>query len=322
MHAHVIEDGKVVQIRDLEAIRAAHTTGRHLWVEIGDPSPTTEAFLTSTFGVHPLIVEDIFGERSVPKIDEFDDHLYIVVHAIGRTDDPLNAELGLLDVVIGKTFVLTQHREGPATGVLLERLQRNPQLLERGPAWLAHAFIDGLVDRYEPYINSLRQRIDGVEEHVLLRAGLANGKDLLPDLFALHRSIQALTRTTHHQRQILRRLSRGDLTQIPEDCRLYFRDVYDHFTRVDEHAEDYKDAVTSLVDAYLTVQSNRMNDTVKRLTLMSTVLLPLNFIASFYGMNFKNMPELSWPWGRAFAVAEMAALALLVWGWFKTKKWV
>ncbi len=82
------------------------------------------------------------------------------------------------------------------------------------------------------------------------------------------------------------------MKQIPDDCRLYFRDIFDHFTRVDEHAEDYMDAVTSLVDAYLTVQSNRMNDTVKRLTLMSTVLLPLNFIASFYGMNFKGMPEL------------------------------
>ena len=239
-----------------------------------------------------------------------------------RTDDPLKAELGLLDVVIGKTFLLTQHREGPATGRLLERFQRNPALLEKGPAWLAHAFIDGVVDRYEPYMNTLRQRIDAVEEHVLMRAGLVEGKDLLPELFALRRVIQTLRRSTHHQREILQRLSQHRHPADPGDCRLYFRDVYDHFTRVDEHAEDYMDAVTSLVDAYLTVQSNRMNDTVKRLTLMSTVLLPLNFIASFYGMNFKSMPELSWSWGREFALAQMVLLALLIWGWFKRKKWV
>jgi magnesium transporter len=322
MHANVLEDGLVRQIHELDAIRAAHAAGRHLWVEIGEPSPETEATLTSTFGVHPLIVEDIFGERSVPKIDAFDTHVYIVVHAVQRTDDPLKTELGLLDVVIGKTFVLTQHREGPATGRLLERFQRNPRLLEKGPAWLAHAFIDGIVDRYEPYMNGLRQRIDGVEEHVLMRAGLAEGKDLLPELFALRRVIQALRRSTHHQREILQRLSQGEFAQIPGDCRLYFRDIYDHFTRVDEHAEDYMDAVTSLVDAYLTVQSNRMNDTVKRLTLMSTVLLPLNFIASFYGMNFKGMPELYWPWGRTLAVVEMLVLALVIWAWFKRKKWV
>jgi magnesium transporter len=322
MHANVLEEGLVRQIHDPVAIREAHQAGRHLWVEIGEPSPATEAFLTSTFGVHPLIVEDIFGERSVPKIDEFDTHVYIVVHAIQRAEDPVKAELGLLDVVIGKTFVLTQHREGPATGRLLERFQRNPALLEKGPAWLAHAFIDGIVDRYEPYMNTLRQRIDGVEEHVLMRAGLAEGRDLLPELFALRRVIQALRRSTHHQREILRRLSSNDVKQIPDDCRLYFRDIFDHFTRVDEHAEDYMDAVTSLVDAYLTVQSNRMNDTVKRLTLMSTVLLPLNFIASFYGMNFKGMPELYWPWGRTLAVAEMVALALVIWAWFKRKKWV
>ncbi len=322
MHANVLENGQIRQIDEPDAIREAHAAGRHLWVEIGEASPATEAFLTSTFGVHPLIVEDIFAERSVPKIDVFDTHVYIVIHALQRTDDPMKGELGLLDVVIGKTFLLTQHREGPAGGRLQERFQRNPALLQKGAAWLAHAFIDGVVDRYEPYMNTLRQRIDGVEEHVLLRAGLVEGKDLLPELFALRRLIQALRRSTHHQREILQRLSRDDIPQIPDDCRLYFRDVYDHFTRVDEHAEDYMDAVTSLVDAYLTVQSNRMNDTVKRLTLMSTVLLPLNFIASFYGMNFKGMPELSWSWGREFALAQMVLLALLIWGWFKRKKWV
>jgi magnesium transporter len=171
-------------------------------------------------------------------------------------------------------------------------------------------------------VNALRLRIESVEEHVLTREGLADGKDLLPELFALRRSIQALCRTTHHQRQIVQRLSRSEIAQIPAGCRLYFRDVYDHLMRVDERAEDYKDTVTSLVDAYLTVQSNRMNDTVKRLTLLSTVLLPLNFIASFYGMNFKHMPELEWPWGRGIAVAEMVTLAVVVWGWFKARKWV
>ncbi len=322
MHARVFEHGKLRELGDLSEIRAAHAAGLHLWVDIGEPSKETELFLTSVFGVHPLIVEDIFGERSVPKIDEFDTHVYIVVHAIRRSDDPLNADVGLLDVIIGNTFVLTQHREGPTSGRLRDLVEKNPQLLERGPAWLAHGFIDGLVDRYEPYMNALRQRIDSVEEHILARAGLADGKDLLPELFALRRSIQALCRTTHHQRQILQTLSRHEIDQIPTDCRLYFRDVYDHLTRVDERASDYKDTVTSLVDAYLTVQSNRMNDTVKRLTLLSTVLLPLNFIASFYGMNFKHMPELAWPWGREVAMAEMVTLAVLVWAWFKAKRWV
>src|ERR1700722_15226161 len=248
MHANVLEEGQVRQIHDPAAIREAHAAGRHLWVEIGEPSPATEAFLTSTFGVHPLIVEDIFGERSVPKIDEFDTHVYVVVHAVQRADDPLKAELGLLDVVIGKTFLLTQHREGPAGGRLQERFQRNPSLLQKGPAWLAHAFIDGVVDRYEPYMLALRHRIDVVEEYVLTRAGLAEGKDLLPELFALRRVIQALRRSTHHQRESLQRLSPDDISQIPGDCRLYFRDVYDHFTRVDEHAEDYMDGVSGLVD--------------------------------------------------------------------------
>ena len=322
MHAHVIDGGQIRKLTDPDAIREAHAKGQHLWVEIGEPSAASEAVLTEMFGLHPLIVEDIFSERSVPKIDEFATHAYIVVHAIGLGDDPLKPSINLLDLVVGDTFLLTQHREGPTTERLYERLQRTPDLLEKEPAWLAHAFIDGLVDRYEPYMDFLRQRIDAVEEHVLLRAGTVKERDLLPELFALRRTIQALCRSTHHQRQILHRLSSGELPQIPKECTLYFRDVYDHFMRVEERTDDYKDVVTSLVDAYLTVQSNRMNETVKRLTVMSTVLLPLNFIASFYGMNFKNMPELGWPFGRALAVVQMVVLALLVWTWFKRKGWV
>jgi magnesium transporter len=291
-------------------------------VDLGKPRHETERFLTDAFEVHPLIVEDIFGERSVPKIDEFEDHVYIVVHAIGRSSDPLNADLGLLDLVIGKTFVLTQHREGPATERLHTIVRRRPDLLGKGAAWLAHAFIDALVDRYEPHMNALKERIDTLEEHVLSGRGMADGHDLLPELFALRRTIQALCRTTEHQKQLLETLSRRDIPQIPGECRLYFRDIYDHLTRIDERAFDYKDSVTSLVDAYLTVQSNRMNDTVKRLTLLSTVVLPLNFIASFYGMNFTHMPEFGWRWGRELALAEMGLLAFLVLSWFKVKRWV
>jgi magnesium transporter len=320
MHAHIIVDGRVERRERAEDIAAAHSAGKTMWVEIGEPSPEAERLLIDTFGIHPLLVEDIFSERSVPKIEENDGYLYVVVHALKANDDPTRAEMGVLDIVIGRNFVLTQHREGPATMRLRARLEESSHLLQQGAAWLAHAFIDMVIDRFLPFMDALRTRIDAAEARVMVAAG-PDEQDLLPELFALKRSVFALHRIAHHQRDILRQLSRADYPQIPKDVRPYYRDVYDHFMRVAEEAEAYKDVVTGAVDAYLNVQSYRMNDTVKRLTLISTVMLPLNLIAGFYGMNFAALPGLHWEWGFLCVLGLMVAVTIGVWTFFKLRRW-
>jgi magnesium transporter len=318
MHAHIIVDGRVERVDSTEAIRQAHAAKRTMWVEIGEPSREGEQILTGTFGIHPLLVEDIFGERSVPKIEEQEGYLYVVVHALRPGSDPTRAEMGVLDFVIGDTFLLTQHREGPATERLRARLEESPHLLQQGAAWLAHAFIDAVIDRFPPFMEDLRTRIDAVEARVLLVA--YDERHLLAEAFALKRSVLALCRIAHHQRDILRQLSRAEYPQIPRAARPYFRDVYDHFMRVAEEAETYRDVVSGAVDAYLNVQSYRMNDTVKRLTLISTVMLPLNFIASFYGMNVW-IPGSSSRWGWLCVLGLMATVSVGVWTFFKIRKW-
>jgi magnesium transporter len=320
MHAHIIVDGQVERTTRVEDIRAAHALKRTMWVEIGEPSVEGEKLLTDTFGVHPLLVEDIFSENSVPKIEENDEYLYIVVHALKANDDPTHAEMGLLDIVIGDNFLLTQHRDGPATERMRARLEASAHLLRKGAAWLAHAFMDAVIDRFPPFMDALRMRIDAAEARVMIASG-AEEQDLLPELFALKRSVFALNRIAHHQRDILRQLSRADYRVIPKAARPYFRDVYDHFMRVAEEAEAYKDIATGAVDAYLNVQSYRMNDTVKRLTLISTVMLPLNLIAGFYGMNFATLPGLNWRWGFLCVLGVMVAVTLGIWSYFRLRRW-
>jgi magnesium transporter len=317
MQAHIIVEGRLERTSSVEVIRRAHTAGQTMWVELGDPTPDGEQLLTQTFGVHPLVVEDIFGERSVPKIEELDGYLYVVVHALRQAEDPTRADMGVLDVVIGATFVITQHRAGPATERLRARIEASPQLLAQGAAWVAHAFIDMVVDRFLPFMERLRSRIDAAELRVM--TGPTDG--LLPEDIALKRSVLALCRIAHHQRDILLRLSRSEYPQIPKAARIYFRDVYDHFTRVAEEAEASKDVVAGAVDGYLNVQSYRMNDTVKRLTLISTVMLPLNLIAGFYGMNFTSLPGLHWQWGFLGVLGAMVAVTLGVWSFFKYRGW-
>ena len=125
-----------------------------------------------------------------------------------------------------------------------------------------------------------------------------------------------------HQREILLRLSRGELDEIPEETLPFFRDVYDHFLRINDIAEGYRDLVTSSLDAYLSVQSNRMNEIMKTLTLMSTVMLPLTFIVGLYGMNFKHMPELDWTWGYPAALGLMVIVAGAILLWFRRRGWI
>ncbi len=319
MEAHIIVEGRVEQTTSVDVIRAAHAASRTMWVEIGDSSPEAERILTETFRVHPLVVEDIFGERSVPKIEDLDGYLYIVVHALRRSDDPTLAEMGVLDIVVGPNFVLTQHPPGRATERLRARIVESPDLLNKGPAWVAHAFIDMIVDRFLPFMDTLRARIEDAETRVI--AASAEERYLLPELIALRRSILALCRIAHHQREILQQLSRVEHPLVPTAARPYFRDVYDHFTRVAEEAESYKDVVSSSVDGYLNVQSYRMNDTVKRLTLISTVMLPLNLIASFYGMNFAWLPGLSSRWGFLVVIGAMVSVTVGVWSYFKHRRW-
>ncbi|MGO8993149.1 MAG: magnesium/cobalt transporter CorA [Polyangiaceae bacterium] len=321
MEAYIFAEGAVRRTDGSEEIRAAHLAGLTMWVDLGERSSDGEALLAKTFGIHPLVIEDIFGERSAPKIDEYDDYIYVVIHGLRRTDDPLRADLGIMDVVIGRTFVLTQHREGPVNQRLRARLDATPGLLAQGPAWVAHAFMDLLIDRFLPFVELLRVRGDDLENQVVTHRDAPNQRDLLPDLFALKRSIQALGRIAPSEREILHRLSRDQFPVIPKDARPYFRDVFDHFSRVAEQLETYRDVVQNAIDAYLSVQANRMNETVKRLTLISTVMLPLTFVASFYGMNFKSMPEIYWPHGELFALGLMAAVSVSVWTWFKWKGW-
>jgi magnesium transporter len=310
----------LVRIHTVDAIRDAHRARSPLWVELGERTDATASLLLETFGLHPLVVEDIFSDRSSPKIDPTPQYLYIVVHAIRPSSDPNRLDIVVLDVVVGASFVLTQHRDGQATDLMRARLERTPELLGKGGAWVAHSFLDAIVDRYLPAMSALAKRVDDAELRVLDRS--LEGESLLPELVMLRREIQSIHRIARRQKHLLRELAERDFALIPADARPYFRDVHEHFARVAEDAERCVDVMTNTIDAYLSVQSNRMNATVKRLTLLSTVMLPLNLIASFYGMNFIHTPEFAWPMGRLAVVVLMVAVTLAVWAYFRIRRWV
>ena len=320
MLAHILDKDQITTSTDGHEALAAIKAGKTVWVELERKTDEANALLAK-LEIHPLTIEDIWDGRLHPKVDDFPNYLYVIIHGIGGARRR-QLELVEVDILIGPTWVITHDDTGLVSDDVGTELDHSPRLLQKGPAWLAHAILDRAVDRYLPVIDQLDSEIDQLENDVIEKAGTPRGRRVLRRILEFKRMLQQLRRTSIHQREILLRLSRGEFEEIPLDALPFYRDVYDHFLRIQDIAESYRDLVTSSLDAYLSVQSNRMNEVMKTLTLMSTVMLPLTFIAGLYGMNFADMPELKWALGYPMALAIMAITAVSILLWFRHKGWI
>jgi magnesium transporter len=319
MEARILDGDKLRITREPSEIHAAIAAKQMIWVELEQKDHACDALLATELGLHPLTIEDIWATRSSPKIEEYPAYLYLIAHGIRSVGDGI--ELIELDIVLGDHYVIT-HDPGHLTDAVSAELDRTPKSLAKGPAWLVHALLDSAVDRYLPVIDGLDVQIERLENDVLRFAGTRSGPPLLRKILRFKRMLLTLRRMGIHQREILLRLSRGELSMIPAELLPFYRDVYDHFLRVNDLVESYRDLVTSSLEAYLSVQSNRMNEIMKQLTLVATVMLPITFIAGVYGMNFKHMPELDWWWGYPAAMTVMGAIVIACLGWFWRKGWI
>lgn len=324
--ARILDGNQIAISTEGPDILAAIKAGKNVWVELERKSDEADELLRA-LDIHTLTIDDIWNTTNQPKIDDFPHYLYVLIHGIGSAR---KAKLDLVevDILIGPTWVITHDRDGLVSDDLGTELDHSSRLLVKGAPWLAHAVLDRAVDRYLPIIDQLDVEIDTLENDVIEKAGTPRGKGVLTRILQFKRLLQKLRRTSIHQREILLRLSRGEYEEIPADALPFYRDVYDHFLRVQDIAEGYRDLVTSALDAYLSVQSNRMNEVMKTLTLISTVMLPLTFIAGLYGMNFKpekgplNMPELEWEYGYIYALVLMAGVTVAILAFFRSKGWI
>ena len=325
MKALVLEGEKVKAVHDYAVLREAHAAGKHFWLELDEKTEDDQEFLTGTLKIHALAVEDIWEDVGVPKIEDFQEYLQIVIHGIREADrqsKDMPIQLAELDLVIGKTWLVTHAHDERACAIAPVQIevQRHPKLLMKGPAWVAHSILDRLIDEYLPVIERFDDRIESIETQIL-EGDPRNDKEMIPRVIRVKRSLQVLRRTTIHQREILLRLARGEFEEIPRELSPFFRDVYDHFARVTELVDSYRELVTSLLEAQFSMQSNRMNLIMKRLTIVSTVMMPLTLIAGIYGMNFDHMPELHWTYGYPMALTLMATVAAGILIFFRRKRW-
>ena len=307
-------------LTDASEVARLVASGTFFWLDLDGDDETMRAVLLRDLKLHALAVEDIFQERIIPKVEDYGDYLYVVVHGIAcDRDDPEDMHTMEVDLVLSPRWVVSHHHGGmSATEEVLEECRRNARLFDKGAGFIAHAIMDHIVDYYIPVIDTFDRYVDEVESAVV-----ANPQQtVLQRIFRLKRSLQRLRRIAMHQREVLLRLSRGEFDQIPEKALPFFRDIHDHFVRVSDLADGYRELLSGALDAYLSVVSNRMNEVMKTLTLVATIMLPLTFIAGVYGMNFEHMPELHWALGYPFALALMAFVALGMGLWFRYKRWL
>lgn len=300
----------------------------HLWLDLEGESSSEvfEALLAGVFGIHPLIVEDVLRDAIHPKIEIFEDYIYVILRGLlAGQDSPRQIETGELDIVVGTNYVITHHL-APLLAVeqAMEDVRRTPRSLKRGVIYVMHCVIDKVVDLYLPLMTRFDEELEALELDVLAAPQHAH----LNTIFDLKGSLQRLRRMGIHQKDVLEQLAKLQHKLIPEPALPFFRDVYDHFVRVNDLNESHREMVNAVLTAYMSQQSAKLNEVMKVLTLMSTIMLPLTFIAGVYGMNFSpdsspwNMPELHWRYGYPFALAAMAATVVGLLWFFKRKDWL
>lgn len=309
-----------VRNTDLSEVPALLENEETFWIDTTSIDEPLRAMMTDVLKLHPLAVEDILLDRPGPKVEDYGDYLYLVIHGVECPDADIEKMTTVeLDVVISQRWLLTHHRGNlKAPAEVAEEFARNHKTMERGPAFVAHAVIDRMVDLYLPVTEAFDEEIDALETDVVERTT----SDIVPRIFRLKRALQRLRRSAMHQREVLQRLSRGEFEQIPERALPFYRDIHDHFVRVVDLAEGNRELISAALDAYLSQTSNRMNEVMKTLALVSTIMLPLTFIAGVYGMNFDHMPELHWRYGYPFALGLMVVVGSGMGLWFRYKKWL
>ncbi|MEM9195680.1 MAG: magnesium/cobalt transporter CorA [Myxococcota bacterium] len=289
------------------------------WVDIDARTEAIDTLLTDVFGIHPLNVEDIWQD-SQPKLERHADYLYIIVHGLYyKHDQPRDLEVLELDVIIGSNYLITHHPRRSRSVEDVEKLLREDcELLRKGPAFLAHAIIDRQVDRFLPLMERFGEEVEELEIDIFRNPR----PELLEEIFELKHGLQRIRRSGMHQRDILRELSSKPFANVPSEATPFFRDVYDHFLRVIDLGETYRSLVSAALDGYLSVQSHKMNEVMKVLTVISTVMLPLTFITGLYGMNFEVIPELKWGFGYAYVWILMVLIAVFFVIYFRLKRWL
>jgi magnesium transporter len=272
------------------------------------------------FDIHPLMLEDILNTDQRPKIEFFENSIFIVLKMLSYDEPHDKIDVEQISLVVGKNYVITfQENEDDIFDNLRIRIRNNIGYIRNsGADYLAYALMDTIVDYYYIMLEKIGQKIEDIEELLL-----HNPKtEVLNQIYLLKRENLILRKSVWPLREVISKLDRVETNIIHKSTVPFIRDLQDHTTIVVETVESYIEMISNLIELYLTIGNNRLNEVMKILTIISTIFIPLTFIVGIYGMNFENMPEIRWKWGYFLVLGGMLVIASGMVYYFRRKKWL
>lgn len=309
----ITKNNELLLNQSLEALHASNIAW--FWVDFFKPNEEEMKHLSDFFHFHPLAIEDCLDELNQrPKIDYYEKYRFIIIHALRQRDlRPIE-----LDLFVGDKWLVSFHKEEIKELTEVWECFLSDNSLQKSPFFLVHKLIDKIVDEYFPPVYELENKLNAIEDNTK-NESIA---ELIDQLFDLRSDLSKFRRTILPMRDLLYRMINSERLSYLKEQHLYFNDVYDHLLKLTELLETYREFSSDIRDNYLSVNSNNMNSTMMTLTVITTIFMPLTFIAGVYGMNFKYMPELEWHYGYFLVLMVMMIIASMMFRFFVKKGWL
>lgn len=313
-----VDEKQITDIPDLRQFKVGRTI---TWVNVeGLHDTAVIGQVCEIFGIHPLFQEDILNTAQRPKLEDAGDYIFIVLKMLNydeKIDDVVPEQISL---ILGEHFLISfQETPGDVFDPIRERIRSGVgRVCSYGADYLAYTLLDAIVDNYFFILERLSDKIEILEETVVL----SPTRDTLQDIHRLKTDMIFLRKSVWPLREVIRTLSSGDLKLVAPPTIPYLRDVYDHTIHVADTMETYRDIVSGTLDIYLSSVSARLNEIMKVLTIIATIFIPLTFVAGWYGMNFKGMPEFEWKYGYPMVIAISVSIVLVMLIYFRKRRWI
>jgi magnesium transporter len=316
------DDGHLTEmpVENLEDCLALRDTSSVTWIDVDGVHQTDVlARLGEHYGLHPLTLEDIVSTSQRPKIETFPDYIFIVCRMLRADPTTGQVESEQISLILGRNFVMSfQERAGDVFDPVRERIRHGKGRIRKlGADYLAYALLDAIVDNYFLIVEQYAEQVEELEARIVDDPSA----DLLRDIHQVKREMILVRRAVWPLREVIGVVLRDDSDLIQPGTHLFLRDVHDHTIQVAEVVDSFRDVLTGLQDLYLSNLSHRMNEVMKVLTVISTIFVPLTFVAGVWGMNFQHMPELVWRWGYLGAWVVFIVIGGLMIGYFRRKDW-
>lgn len=322
IRSFVFSEGKLVgENLDTDALKLIRgDKGLHIWVDLFQPTPEEiKLILTDVFNFHPMAVEDCVTFSGLPKVEDYEDYLFLVMHAVdySRQDQFTTSEI---DIFLGKEYLVTHHTVPfRAIATTIDRVQKHPQIVAKASDRLLHTVIDAIIDNYEPVMRELDEEIQTLEEGIFTTA---SDKESIEEFLFVRKEINKLRQIVRPQSEIMARLAHGEFKLVRGTLLPYYRDILDNLRRIEDTAQNFNEQLYLAMDVFLNKSQMQTNQVIKVLTILTAITTPLMVVGTWYGMNFENMPELPGKYNYFIAMGLVLFSTAGLMLYLKLKKWI